>query len=73
MSGTVTVDGTEYNVEDLTEAGKSAINGYLHAQRKMDVAKVDFEMAIAAREHFGSLLKATLEMEVVDDTTGTES
>jgi len=73
MSETVTIDGAEYKVDDLSDVCKAALNGYMHSIRKIDIAKVDFEIATASREHYLAIVKSSLPAEEVeDDSTGTD-
>jgi hypothetical protein len=67
MSETFTLDDKEYNIDDLSEVGQRALSGYRVAQQKIDSARIDFELATAARDYFGNLVKEA----VANDTEGT--
>ena len=75
MSETITIKDKVYNITDLPEAGQKALNGYRVAMQRMDVARLDYEIATAARDHFGAIVEASTDgvEEVADDTAGTES
>lgn len=81
---TITIDNKVYAVEGLPEAAIKSANGFIAASQKMNVAKMDFELSMAARDYFGALAKEAVkdveplevlpeEAEVVeDDSTGTD-
>lgn len=64
----VTIGDVEYDFDSLPEVAQRAAKGYAVANNKMQALKVDFELASAARDYFGSLVKGS--MEGSDDTAG---
>lgn len=73
---TINVDGNDYAVADLSEAALAYANSALMSDKRMGVAKADFEIAQAAREYYTLLLKEAIKdvepMEKTDVTDGSE-
>lgn len=61
----VTIDGTEYNLEDLTAEEQAMLNHIADLDRKLASAKFNLDQLDVGRAAFFNMLKASLETKEV--------
>ena len=60
---TITLDGVEYNVDDLSENAKLMVDHILDLDRKLKSMQFNVDQIQVGREAFISMLKKTVERE----------
>ena len=63
----VTINGTDYNVEDMTQEQQAMVNHIADLDRKIRSARFNLEQLQFGREAFVGALTATLESEETQD------
>ena len=72
QSQIVTIDGVEFNVEDMTEQQQMLLNHVADLDRKLDSARFNVDQLQVGRDAFFTMLKTALEAkpeEAVTDVT----
>ena len=59
----ITIDGKEYQFEDLTDEQKAMFNHCLDLDRKIDTMRFNLDQLAVGKEAFITKLKASLEQE----------
>ena len=66
----ITIDGTEFLFEDMTQQQQMLLNHVADLDRKLDSARFSVDQLQVGRDAFFTMLKAALEAKLVEDNSG---